>query len=102
MENQNIINEEKGNDVNHVLCTVFDFFLSRIKLYRKLCGGIWRNVNIIENPEYAGGFAVNTWSGWVREDWNTTKKYWTKNVEAYGNEFHERAKNIKAFRYSLK
>jgi hypothetical protein len=23
MENQNIINEEKGNDVNHVLCPVF-------------------------------------------------------------------------------
>jgi hypothetical protein len=25
MKNQNIINEEKGNDVNHVLCTVLSY-----------------------------------------------------------------------------
>ena len=92
---------QKPNYINILLLTVFDFLFSRIKIYRKLCGGIWRNVHILENPEYAGGFAVKTWSGWVREDWQTTKRYYTKNIEAYGMELHERAKKFKAFKYSL-
>jgi hypothetical protein len=77
-----------------------DFLFSRFKQYRKNVGGIWRHIHIIENVKWSH-FAECTYEGWVREEFQTSKRYWHDKIEAYGQSFYEKAKTFKSFEYIL-
>lgn len=78
---------------------IFDFLFSRIKVYRKICGGVWRKIHIITNPEWFGGNALERCVIWRCEDWTSTKKYWNEIIEVYGDENYERAKKYNSFHF---
>jgi len=73
---------------------VFDFIFSSSEFYRKMIGGIWLYIHIID-----GRPALTTYKGWVRYGYKTKKKYWVDTIESYNNMV---PKEIKAFHYNLK